>query len=464
MLIHQKDGKYGLITLEGKEITKPIYDTIESVNYKEGTFLVTKDGKVGVINQKGKQIIPNEYDSIISDNYYNETASNKTTGYIVSQKTDDGYRYGYINYRGNIILKTEYTELERVTQLQENEDEYYFIGFKDGQAGLLKNKKEILNYEYQDIQFYALNNLFIIQRNGKQGAVDREGKIILPIEYDSIVFGGSYINATQNGETLIFDMQGNKQQTNIKSLTKIENTNYYIAIDQSDVYTIVDANKNTIVDDNYTYIEYLQDNYFIVAREGKNGIINIKGDVIVDLKYTSIFRFNDTNLLQAENAENSKIDLYNSKIEVVASMENAVIKQYETNSQKYIILASEDDFKYYDENGNELQAQNIFANNILFTKKVDGKWGFVDKSGNMQVQAEYDMVTDFNEYGFAGVQKNGKWGVINQGGQIIQEPTYELTWLQPTFLGKYYRINAWYGDARYSNDSKFLEVDEPNEE
>ena len=94
---------------------------------------------------KGKVIIKNEYETIISDNYYNEATKNKTTGFIVSKKTNEGYRYGYINYRGNTILKPEYTELERVTQIQ-NENEFYFIAFKNGQAGLLKNKKVILNY------------------------------------------------------------------------------------------------------------------------------------------------------------------------------------------------------------------------------------------------------------------------------------------------------------------------------
>lgn len=165
-LLYQKEGKYGIITLEGKEITKPIYDEISSINYKEGSFIVVKEGKAGVINIKGKQIIPNEYEAIISDNYYNQATKNKTTGFIVSKKTEEGYRYGYIDYRGRTILKTEYTELERVTQIP-NEKEYYFIAFKNGQAGLLQNKKVILNYEYEDIQYYALNDIFIVQRNRK---------------------------------------------------------------------------------------------------------------------------------------------------------------------------------------------------------------------------------------------------------------------------------------------------------
>ena len=454
VLTYKKDGKYGLITLEGKEITKPIYDQSSSIHYKEGTFLVKQDQKVGVVNMKGKIIIPIEYETITSDNYYNEATKNRTTGFIVSRKTEDGYRYGYINYRGNIILETKYTELERVTEIA-NEKELYFIAFQNGQAGLLKNKKVILNYEYEDIQYNSLNDIFIVQRNGKQGAVTKEGKTILHPEYDSILFGGIYLNAVKDNETFIFDLSGNQIQTDALSMTKTDNPNYFIVIDKNDIYTIVDKEGNTLVDNNYSYIEYLPGDYFIVARDGKNGIIDSTGKSVVELKYTSIFHLNDTNLLQAEISQSRTIDLYNSQMEQVASMKNATITEYETSNKaisKYIMLASEDDFQYYDINGNQLEAKNIFPENSLFAKKINEKWGFVNKEGNIQIQNEYEMVTDFNQYGFAGIKQGGKWGVINQDGIVIQEPIYELSWVQPSFLGKYYRINTWYGDIRYSKD------------
>ena len=454
VLSYQKDGKYGLITLEGKVVTKPIYDEISSINYKEGTFLVKKDGKAGVINMKGKVIIKNEYETITSDNYYNETTKNKTTGFIVSKKTENGFRYGYIDFRGHTILNTEYTQLKRVTQIPSEKD-IYFIAYKEGQAGLLKNKQVILNYEYQEISYYAVDDIFITTRNGKQGVVTKEGQTILHSEYDRILSGGIYLNAIKGDESLMFDLQGNQIQTESISITQTDNPNYYIAIDKNDIYTVVDASGNKIIDDNYSYIGYLPGNYFIVAKEGKNGIINSKGEVVVEIKYTSIFKFNDTNLIQAEMSDKKTIELYNMKIEKVASMNNAVIGEYKASSinpKKYIMLASENNFLYYDENGNKLEAKDVFPNNNLLAKNINNKWVFVDREGNIKVQANYEMITDFNEYGFAGIKADGKWGVINQNGEVVQEPTYELDWYQPSFLGKYYKVNAWYTEARYSSD------------
>ncbi len=448
-LIYQKDGKFGLVNLEGKEITKPIYEEITSIHYKEGTFAVKLDGKMGVINLKGKVIIKPEYETITSDNYYNEKTQNKTTGFIVSKKTENGYRYGYINYRGKVILKTEYTELERVTEIA-NEKELYFIAFKEGQAGLLKNKKVILNYEYEDIQYSSLNDVFVVQRNSKQGVVSKEGNTIVNTEYDSIVFGGMYVNAKKGNNLYLFDLNGaSVENKNIVSKIQTSNPNYFITIDKNDIYSIVDAEGNSLVDNNYSYIEYLPGDYFIVARDGKNGVIDISGKELIELAYTSIFRLNDTNLLQAEKIESKTIDLYSSNMNKIVSMDNATM----TTGDNYIMIASDKDFGYYDFSGNKLNAKDVFTNNQLFAKKIDDKWGFVDKEDNVVIENKYEMVTDFNKYGFAGVKLDGKWGVIEQTSrQIVQEPIYELEWIQPTFIGKYYRINAWHGDARYSDE------------
>lgn len=447
VLTYKENGKYGLIDLQGKEITKPIYDEISSINYKEGTFLVKQNEQEGIINMKGKTIIKCEYESVTSDNYYNEDQNNEKAGFIVSKKTDDGYRYGYINYRGSKIVKPIFTQLERVTEISDDKN-IYFIAFKDGQAGLLKNNKEIVNYEYEDIQYNVLSDVFIIQRNGKYGATTREGKTILYPEYSSVYTGGIYINAVKDNVIEVFDLQGNKIETDINSKIKTENSNYYITIDKNNIYKVVDANENVIINNDYNYMEYLPGDYFIVARDSKNGVVDINGKSVIELKYDSISRINETNILQAEI--NKSIELYNLNMKKITTMSNATIKEVK-DDKEYILLFSENDFKYLDKDGNILKAQELFKENNLFAKNVNGKWGFVDKNGNLKVQNKYEVVTDFNKYGFAGIKKDGKWGVIDQEGHIVQEPIYELKWNMPEFIGKYYRVNAWYGDARFSD-------------
>ena len=438
VLTYKENGKYGLINLEGKQITKPVYDEISSINYKEGTFLVKQNELEGIINMKGKVIIKCEYESVTSDNYYSENGNKKQAGFIVSKKTEDGYRYGYVNYRGTIILNPIYTQLERVTEIA-NEKGVYFIAFKNGQAGLLKNNKEILNYEYEDIQYNVLGSIFVTKRNGKYGAVNQEGTTVLYPEYDNVYTGGMYLNALKDKDIFIFDLNGNKIETNEVSKTKTENANYYITIDKNNKYKVVDSKDNIIIDKDYTYIEYLPGDYFIVERDSKSGIIDSNGKSVIELKYDSISRINETDILQMEKDRN--IALYNLNMKEIVSMDNAIVKEVK-DEKAYILLYSDTDFKYLDKNGNILTSQNLFENNPLFAKNINGKWGFVDKDGNLKVQNDYELVTDFNKYGFAGIKKDGKWGSINQNGEIVQEPTYDLKRNIPEFVGKYYRVNA----------------------
>ena len=190
------------------------------------------------------------------------------------------------------------------------------------QAGLLRNKKVILNYEYEDIQYSSLNDVFVVQRNSKQGVVSKKGETIVNTEYDNITFGGMYINAKKGNTIHLFDLNGASiENKEIVSKTATANPNYFITVDQNDIYTVIDSEGKTVIDNDYSYIEYLEGDYFIVAKDGKNGIIYTSGKSVVELAYTSIFRLNDTKILQAEKIETKTIDLYSSNMHKIASQD-----------------------------------------------------------------------------------------------------------------------------------------------
>lgn len=444
VLKYGKDGKYGLVDFEGKEITEPIYDDISSVTYKEGMLLIEQNGKKGIININGIQVIKPEYDNITVDNYYDVDTKYQRTGFIVCKTESNGYRYGYIDYKGDKILDTEYTEIERVTEI--SDDNIYIIAYKDGQAGLLRNNKIILNHEYEDITYNSYNDVFVIQRNGKQGIVDRDGNLKVDTKYTNISFGGIYINVTEEGVNKVLDLNGNEVTDGYISKMPTKDGKHSIVYGEDEVYKIIDNNGNVVIDKNYTYIEEVDNNYFIVASLNNNGIVDLSGKSLVDIKYNSIFKLDNTSLLQANISDTNTISLINSNMQVVATMDEASIEI----NKNYVRLYSETENKYFDYSGNELTAQELFPDNNIYAKKIGDKWGFVDKNGNIVVQNEYDMVTEINEYGFAGIKKDGKWGVINKNGEIVQEPTYELESISPIFIGKYFKSEEWYGDDYFT--------------
>lgn len=446
VLKYKRNNKYGLITLENKVIIEPIYDSIKAINYKEGMLLVEKDKKYGAINIKGKIIIKPEYDQISIDNYYNSETMYKASGFIVKKKNEDSYKYGYINSKGKMLLPPEYTEISRINEIIDDKNVYLLV-LKEGQAGVVKNNKVVLDFEYEDISYNLFNNMFIIQRNSKSGIADIKGKVIIQPEYDSIMFGGIYVNAIKDGEVTVLDINGKKlDNNNIYAKLPTTNPNYYITIDKNEIYRIVDKDNNIKIENNYTYIEHIKDDYFIIYKNGKNGIIDLSGKSIADLKYNSIFKISGTEIVQANINSTNNITLLNKEMQIVCNMNNANIEKKEN----YVVIYSKDDMKYFDYSGNEISYKNLYPNNKLYAKKINGKWGFIDKADKLIIQNEYEMVTEFNNYGFAGIKKDGKWGVVNSEGTIIQEPIYELKWENPSFIGKYYKVQAW-GEQYYSS-------------
>ena len=447
VLKYKESEKYGLLSIDGKEITEPIYDEISAIPYKEGMLLVKQNGKCGVINIKGKQLIPIEYETITADNYYNEKSFYKTTGYIVSKKSEEGYRYGYINYKGKVILKVEYTQISRITDMQEDKNVYLMV-LKDGQAGILRDKKIILNYEYEDIAYNSYNDVFVIQRNGKQGIANKKGKILIEPQYEHVTFAGIYVNAEKDNQNIVLDLNGNKLE-NQKIIFKMPTNDgkHFIIADELEMYDIVDENGNSIIENTYSYIEEIATNYYVVGNNNNNGVIDVSGKAVVDFKYNSIYHIDRTELFQANISTTNTVSIIDKNMKVIATMDNASVDI----NDKYIKLYSENESKYFDDTGKELTYMEIYPNNTLYAKNINDKWGFVDKDGNLQVQNEYEMVTEFNEYGFAGIKKDGKWGSINDKGEVVQEPIYTLKGKNPNFIGKFYQSEEWRGDSYYTD-------------
>ena len=212
VLRYKQDGKYGIIDFTGKELTKPIYDSIESLSYKEGCLLVEQEGKYGVININGKEMVPVEYDSITADGYYEEASKYQEAGFIVANKTEQGYRYGYITYKGEQLLEAKYNEIDRITEIKE--EDIYLLAFENGQATIRKNKENITEQKYEEVEYNSSHDMFIIQKAGKEGVITREGQTILEPEYNTILFINNGIQTQKDGN-IEFDIDERKLLKNV---------------------------------------------------------------------------------------------------------------------------------------------------------------------------------------------------------------------------------------------------------
>ncbi|CDA30878.1 kWG Leptospira repeat protein [Clostridium sp. CAG:492] len=449
VLKYKSDNKYGLIDFSGNKITDAIYDSIEGFNYREGILLVKKSDKYGIINIKGASIIKPKYDEILCDEYYTTDSKYDKSGYIVGTKTDKGMRYGYIDgIKRKQILKNEYNDIYRITDKMDDNN-IYLVAFKDGKAGVYQNKKKIINNEYEDILYDANNDLLTLQKTSKQGVSKFDGTTIIPIEYDNIFFAGEYINAQKGDKIDIYNFDGTKENSEYISRKSVADKKYEIVSTSDDKYKIINNENNKVIDDNYQYVQYLFKNYFSVTKDNKYGIIDSDGNTILDFKYNIVRLLENSNVIQVID-DKSNIELLDENLKSIIKIKDANIYTYDN----YFKVYSDDSVQYFDKSGKKLESKDVFPNNKLFAYKEKNKWGFKDKDGNIVVKPIYDMVTEFNEYGYAGIKSKNKWGSINENGDVIKEPTYEVeSNIIPSFIKEYYQVDLGYGEPYYTNET-----------
>ena len=96
----RKNGKWGFISSERKEVVPAIYDSVGS--FHEGLADVSKDGKFGFVDTTGKVVIQLTFDNVYG--FRSGIAKVVTLG-----------RYGLINKKGRIILPAEYDSIAHVS-------------------------------------------------------------------------------------------------------------------------------------------------------------------------------------------------------------------------------------------------------------------------------------------------------------------------------------------------------------
>lgn len=106
-----------------------------------------------------------------------------------------------------------------------------------------------------------------MQKNQKQGIAQLDGKIIIPLEYDNIIIAGNCINAEKSGNVTLFRTDGTEfQNKEFVSRIPTGNDKYIICVNKEDKYGVIDNKDNKVIENKYTYINYLWDDYFIVQK------------------------------------------------------------------------------------------------------------------------------------------------------------------------------------------------------
>ncbi len=324
-------------------------------------FAAFKDNKWGVIDENGDVIIEPSYEEMMI------IPNNKTDIFLCTYDVnyDTGeYSTKALNSKNQEIF-TEYNKVEAISNHDENDTLWYEDNVlkvqKDGKWGVINyDGKVLLNTEYDSIEsVQGIKNALLIEKEGKYGVADNEGKIILDPIY-----------------------------TGVTNLGK-DNRSGYIVKNDEGLYGIVDASKNVILENKYEEIEKVYGNdLYVVSQNGKQKIVNKDGQDVLTEGFDQI-----TNILKTKDS--------------------GVIY---TSNGKYGIMTLTGEIKIEAQYDNLVEAK---ANVFIATK--DNKRGIIDIDNQEKVPFDYNTIT-YNEIGdiYVAEDENYNSQVMNNQFEVKQ--------------------------------------------
>lgn len=438
-----KDNKWGVINSKGEDVITPTYQEMIIIpNQKKDVFLCTYDVnydtgeyKTKVFNKNNEEILTG-YDKIEAIQNYDENNNIWYESNVL--KIEKGGKYGLIDLNGKEILPCEYEEITVIANIQNA-----IKIKKDGKYGVVDTEgNEILKIDYQNIETLGKDNKsgYIVQSvEGKYGIMNYSNSLVVDVQYDKIdkVYGNDLYVVEKEGKQILVNKEqeevlNNDTYTQITAILKTRDTG--VIFEKDGKYGVMNLAGEKVIDNTYEELKEAKADILIAKQNGKYGIIDLQNNQKVEFKYNSITYNQEADIYIAED-ENFNNDLLDNTFTV---RQTGILTDLNTG-KGYIELRNDDGYKYYNFKFEEQNEKDIYNQNTLFLSKKDGKYGFIDKDGNVVVDYIYDDATKQNEYGFAGIKKDGKWGSIDSKGNVVIEPTYNLDeYIKIDFIGKWH--------------------------
>lgn len=305
---------------------------------------------------------------------------------------------------GQTIVNTEH---KNVLPLKEGYKSEYIIMNAEGKIGLISTSGTVLaEPKYDEIKYIGSSKLFAVKENDIWKLIDtEENQIIIDGGYEDIVEA------------------------------KSENI---VIVNDNGKYGVISKNNEEKIAPQYEDLKYAFSIYYIAKKDGKYGVINLENETIVEFEYQNMIYVESGGFIEADKTD-TETDILDSNL---GKRITGIISDININ-KGYIKVYENNEYKYYNFKLEEKKVSDILTSNTVFLSKKDGKYGYVDKSGNVVVSYIYDDGTEQNVDGFAAVKKDGLWGSINKAGVITLEPVVKLDEnIYIDFIGSWHLSNS----------------------
>lgn len=378
----ERDGHFGFKREDGTVIVEPVYKYVGQ--FKDGYCVVYNDDmKCGIINRTGREVVPAVFDEATLPN----------EGML---RVRNGNLWGFFDTTGHKAIDFQYRTVSDFNEgLAVANDDSDSSTVKYGYIN--KENRFVIPAKFEFAMTF--NEGFAVVKNyDRYGMIDRKGNEVMPCKYigvSGMIDGRCFAYDVETELAAMFDNKM-KQLTDFKySEIPYYSEDFYIAR-MGGHYTYLDKKGR----ERFGLFEELSgffEGYSMVKQNGKYGIINRKGKIILPIEYDNSgwrameYIFSE-NLAMVE--KDNKYGFVNKQGEIVIP----------------IIYES---------------AQHCTEGLIPVQK--DGVWGFIDKEGN-EVSPFVFMMASYFTWGRAEVVFNNITYKINTQGQCVKNcKTYPKT-------------------------------------
>lgn len=220
-----KNGKYGVIGRDGSYILEPEYDDVKV----DASFIITqRDGRYGCFDTAGRRLLDESYDYLSIEKGYILIRNNEKYGladvsgtilfepvydllspvpgreFVLAKK--DGV-FGIVNLKGETLLPFEYPGMYYTSYRDNTDGGMIIVRDEEEKEGSLDaaDLSWVFPCIYDSIEWYGEDRAVVgidekYGRYRKYGVADREGNLIVPIEYLKVGFfqdGTIYVKEKQ---------------------------------------------------------------------------------------------------------------------------------------------------------------------------------------------------------------------------------------------------------------------------
>lgn len=491
-----KNGKYGVLNRNGQRIINFIYDEIE---YITSFFAVRREDKLGLLGQNGEVIVDAIYKSIESVCIENNPFYIGKTKNLSRWVGFDTYKYagycedypfdsnGHVNYRGDKIdsllrqkvyiapISTYNRALHIKTFGQFNIDNILILD--NGTSNELFSLSEgiINNSKFEKIE--PLTQLCFAVKVGEKYGIFRldEASIIIPVEYDRIIFYGGHTVLIKQGELwgaqsliskkhILYPILKVDIPVENKEITILDDTQAHFSVKKT--YTNYEDKEIayfTIIDNKGVEVEGLKKiqldntlkrfdkNHYLTASNGKFGFVSEIGYVSIPFIYDEIV---------PKKTGNFNVRIGNAWGVIDINGHELVKIKYDKPMPIYIASPSGSFFDYEDLKDEEDAFRNSerYKDKFIVKDALSGYCGCINKEGTEIIPTVYEHLifwksdnhlnkydSDFIFFGFGGYESEysstffseiecATWGCMNKDGKIIIDPKYDCFKVTDQFI------------------------------